>query len=138
MPANDTTLGSLKLLTTQQALADIIYFKNWFSTKYGLSSKNKWVSFGGSYAGMLSAWLRGKYPNDFYAAYSSSAPIEAKVNFFEYLEVVAAALKNVSVECLQSTTTAVKLMKPLTNTVPGLASLSQYFRFAFLIKQTFN
>jgi hypothetical protein len=40
-----------------QALADIAVFSNFIKSKYALSD-NKWLTFGGSYPGMLAAWVR--------------------------------------------------------------------------------
>lgn len=42
------------------SLADLVTFHRHISDRYSLSDKNTWISFGGSYAGALSAWLRGK------------------------------------------------------------------------------
>jgi hypothetical protein len=47
----------------------------------------KWVTFGGSYAGTLSAWIRFKHPELVYASVASSAPLLAKLDFQEYQEV---------------------------------------------------
>ena len=53
--------------------------------RYGLRSRNKWVTWGGSYPGMLAAWARLKYPHLFHAAVASSAPMTAELDFQGYV-----------------------------------------------------
>ena len=55
--------ASLQYLSSEQALADLATFIRAMNDKYDLTRKNKWISFGGSYPGALSAWLRLKYPH---------------------------------------------------------------------------
>ena len=50
------------------------------------------VSFGGSYSGALSAWLRQTYPEVIHAAVSTSSPILAQQNFMAYHQVVQTSL----------------------------------------------
>ena len=52
-PTLDASLPNLKYLSSQQALADAAGFCNFIAAKYKLSDSNKWVVFGGSYAGMF-------------------------------------------------------------------------------------
>ena len=54
---------SLQYLNSEQALADLAEFRNAMVSKFQLDNKNKWVMFGGSYPGALSAWFRLKYPH---------------------------------------------------------------------------
>lgn len=44
----------------------------------------QWVSFGGSYPGMLAGWFRLKFPQLIHASIASSAPVQAKVDMNEY------------------------------------------------------
>lgn len=54
--------ASLRYLNSEQALADLAAFRNAMTKKFNLTS-SKWISFGGSYPGSLSAWFRLKYPH---------------------------------------------------------------------------
>ncbi|KAM9318629.1 thymus-specific serine protease [Pholidichthys leucotaenia] len=88
---------SLTDLSSQQALADLAAFHQHISRSFNLSHRNTWISFGGSYAGALSAWLRGKFPNLVYGAVASSAPIKAKLDFSAYNTIVSLSLMNEAV-----------------------------------------
>ncbi|KAJ8984278.1 hypothetical protein NQ317_009762 [Molorchus minor] len=71
-----TDLKYLGYLSSSQALADYVYLINDLQKTYSKDVKRlPVVAFGGSYGGMLSAWLRMKYPNSIVGAIASSAPI---------------------------------------------------------------
>uniref|UniRef100_A0A8C5M7A6 Serine protease K12H4.7 n=1 Tax=Leptobrachium leishanense TaxID=445787 RepID=A0A8C5M7A6_9ANUR len=90
-PTPDLKVDSLRFLSSRQALADLAHFQTIVGLDLGLSDR-KWLVFGGSYPGSLAAWYRLKYPHLAYAAVASSAPLNAVVNFPEYLEVVQTSL----------------------------------------------
>ena len=82
---------SLKYLSSRQALEDLAAFRQHIVDVYELTEDNRWISFGGSYPGMLAAWTRLKYPHLFHGAVSSSAPVRAKVEMVVYNDIVAEA-----------------------------------------------
>ncbi|KAM9663672.1 thymus-specific serine protease-like [Trichechus inunguis] len=94
----DLSTASLRYLSSRQALGDIVNFRTEIARKLGLT-KNKWVTFGGSYGGSLAVWSRIKHPNLFAAAVGSSAPVQAKLNFYEYNEVIGRILSAHNSEC---------------------------------------
>ncbi|KAH9114601.1 hypothetical protein AeMF1_011332 [Aphanomyces euteiches] len=55
--------------------------------------RSKWVAFGGSYPDALAAWFKLKYPHLVEGSVASSAPLYAKENFAEYMEVVGSGLR---------------------------------------------
>ena len=81
----------LKWLSSRQALADLATFHAHATAAFGLTAQNKWVSWGGSYPGMLAGWFRVTYPNLVHAAVASSAPVIAKLDMQEYNDVTAEA-----------------------------------------------
>lgn len=50
-------------LTAEQALADYVLLINQLKANYSCFASSPVIAFGGSYGGMLSAWIRQKYPN---------------------------------------------------------------------------
>ena len=68
-PTTDMSVGNLKFLTSEQALGDLAHFTNYLKDpdpaqstpalhlKYSAAA-SKFVTFGGSYPGALSAWYK--------------------------------------------------------------------------------
>lgn len=90
-PFKTLATENLKYLTSQQALADLSAFTDWFNA-VKLSAPAKWFCLGGSYPGSLAAWYRAKYPDHVQGCIASSAPVFAKEDFYEYGEMVWRAL----------------------------------------------
>lgn len=82
---------SLKYLSSRQAVEDVAGFVRQMNTLFGFGSRNKWVTWGGSYPGMLAGWSRLRHPELIHAAVASSAPVYAKLDMFEYNDAVAHA-----------------------------------------------
>ncbi|OQS07366.1 serine protease family S28 [Thraustotheca clavata] len=91
-PTPDMSIENLRYLSSQQALYDLARIHSYLTGVYGLG-QSKWVAFGGSYPGALAAWFKLKYPSLVAGSVASSAPLWAKENFPEYMEVVGNGLR---------------------------------------------
>lgn len=102
-PTTNTSVSNLAFLSSRQALGDVDNFKRYIVSQLNMTYHNKWISFGGSYSGALSGWLRMYYPQTVAGAVATSGPVQAKLNFYQYLEVVATSLATTEkgIQCLQ-------------------------------------
>ncbi|CAG8534702.1 7443_t:CDS:2 [Diversispora eburnea] len=91
--SNFATKNVEKIHTIEQALADFANFiANPPNVPIKIQKKSKWIFVGGSYSGNIATWMRKKYPSLVFAAWASSAPLLAKLDFFEYDQVVGRVL----------------------------------------------
>lgn len=93
-PSTERGAQRLRHLTSHQAVVDIATFHKHIRAEFKLPSSTKWVTFGGSYPGMMAGFARLRLPHLIHAAVSSSAPWHAKVDMVEYNDRVGAALAN--------------------------------------------
>ncbi|KAJ2795670.1 hypothetical protein H4S07_006420, partial [Coemansia furcata] len=97
-PVSDMSGKNMVYLTVENALEDMANFirnaQNFVKAGVGvtISPDSKWVATGGSYSANLATWMRLKYPELVHAAYASSAPVRAEVDFYQYDQVVGEAL----------------------------------------------
>uniref|UniRef100_A0AC34F090 Uncharacterized protein n=1 Tax=Panagrolaimus sp. ES5 TaxID=591445 RepID=A0AC34F090_9BILA len=125
-PTGDLSFNSLKYLTSEQALADVKNFILAMNTQHNFTNP-RWITYGGSYSGALSAWARQVYPETIYAAVGSSGPVQAVVDFTGYLDVVYNALNNYDPKCAASVHTGFLKINDLIKTDAGRQTLSQSF-----------
>ncbi|VDK56834.1 unnamed protein product, partial [Anisakis simplex] len=158
---------NLKYLSSKQAIEDAAYFIRYINEKFNFSDP-KWVVFGGSYSGLaqyrlliyymlqshqcqeffgaLAAWLREKHPELVVGAVASSAPVEAKLDFYglfsfyffcvfiEYLEVVQKDIRSCSVSCASAVGEAFNAMSELIWTKEGRKNLTETFKYALRVQ----
>eukprot|EP01059_Diplonema_ambulator_P031121 TRINITY_DN5628_c0_g1_i2.p1 TRINITY_DN5628_c0_g1~~TRINITY_DN5628_c0_g1_i2.p1 ORF type:complete len:502 (+),score=157.98 TRINITY_DN5628_c0_g1_i2:98-1603(+) len=125
--------GALKYLSSRQALGDLAQFHAYAVRRYNLTTRNKWVSFGGSYPGMLAGWFRLKFPHLVHASVASSAPVKAQVDMRGYNDVVASAFSvsdqgvGGSPACTANIANGHQTIGQMFNTTEGRQTLSQLF-----------
>ena len=89
---NSLKAGNNQFLTIDNTLMDYVELIKALKIKYGAEGKAV-IAFGGSYGGMLAAWMRMKHPHVIQGALASSAPIfyfkdgpnNAETRFFDII-----------------------------------------------------
>ncbi|VDP09961.1 unnamed protein product, partial [Heligmosomoides polygyrus] len=110
---------ALKLLTIDQALEDIKEFMKQMNEKYFKGTNTKWVTFGGSYPGSLSAFFRETYPDLTIGAVSTSSAVNVFVDYYgtspcsflRYLQNAEENYRAQNVSCAASIATAFRSMQ---------------------------
>lgn len=130
-PLPDLTTASLQFLSADQALADLAYFIESLKKSGELEEGQNVAVFGGSYPGNLAAWARYKYPHLVKAAISSSAPVHAKADFVDYMEVVGRSLTRVAGQfCYDNVKKATDRVVELLRTTEGYAKVKEVFHMS--------
>ena len=126
-PTNDTSIGFLtRYLSTEQALEDAAVWTSHIKQQYNVSDSSKWVVLGRSYGGTLAALFRLKFPHLVTGAFATSGPLQAKVDFPEYNEVVEIALGHT---CASKLRQANDKVTALLSNATGQAQLAKDFGF---------
>jgi len=127
-PRPDLSTDNLQWLTSQQALADAAELILYVREKYK-AYKSPIITFGCSYSGALAAFFRIKYPHITMGSVASSAPVEATLDFFEYLDVVDKSLDFfVGPECDNAIRTATQTIQTMLQTPSGTSQLESKFK----------
>ncbi|KAL9188898.1 hypothetical protein ACHAXT_011388 [Thalassiosira profunda] len=101
-------------LSSRQAVKDVAAFVQspealgHLNLSTDAAKQVRWITFGASYPGMLSAWSHLLHPEAIYAAVSSSAPIQATLDFGQYYEHVGRDLGDEDVGGSKACQTIVK------------------------------
>jgi pimeloyl-ACP methyl ester carboxylesterase len=127
IPLGSTSTENLKYLTVDQALADYASFIQYIKQQNPRLQSSKWIVFGGSYSGNLSAWMRLRYPHLVHGSIASSAPVQAQLDFAEYLVTVSQSLgATCSAQFAKATTQIEQMLSDPSG--QGVASLQQLFK----------
>ena len=117
----------LKYLSVAQAMADYASLISTFRLEY---NTDKVIVFGGSYGGMLSAWMRVKYPHLVTGAIASSAPVffssalHPPPDEYAFFSRVSTAMGRT---CSETFKHGSDLIKVLSQTVEGRSKLATIF-----------
>ncbi|KAI6695038.1 hypothetical protein NL676_022748 [Syzygium grande] len=130
--------ASLSYLTAEQALADFAVLIT--NLKQNLSAEAcPVVLFGGSYGGMLAAWMRLKYPHIAIGALASSAPIlqfEDIVPPETFYDIVSNDFKRESTSCFNTIKASWNALISEGQKENGLSKLTRMFRLCRDLKNT--
>mmetsp|Transcript_1516 Transcript_1516/g.2507 ORF Transcript_1516/g.2507 Transcript_1516/m.2507 type:complete len:493 (-) Transcript_1516:2380-3858(-) len=130
-PFEDYSTEHFQWLNSEQALGDIASFHSYASDAFSLPDDTKWVTWGGSYPGMMAALARYRYPHLIHAAVSSSSPLEASVDMPGYNNVVAASMSAIDVggspQCLAVIAEGHKVIGDELKTPAGQQKLEETF-----------
>lgn len=119
-------------LTTEQAMADYSVLIAALRSSYNDSSAT--IVFGGSYGGMLAAWMRMRYPALVDGAIASSAPIATlspkyiKESYWAVVSNDATAFGGAAPECSANVNQAFKDVFEFMETASGRAELTSLFK----------
>ncbi|KAG5677970.1 hypothetical protein PVAND_007682 [Polypedilum vanderplanki] len=128
-PTNDMSTENLRFLSSEQALADLAYFVTRMNEQYNLTVNNRWIAFGGSYPGSLAAWVREKYGHLIHGSISTSGPLLAKIDFFEYFEVVRDSLATYKgCDCVEAVQSGTKQIDVLLRHMIGQRTINEKFK----------
>jgi len=125
-PTEDMSRENMRFLSSRQGLDDLANFITAMNTRYN-NTEAPWISFGGSYPGSLSAWLRARYPHLVKGAVSSSGPLNAKLDFWEYFQVVSEALDTTGPDCNPALTNALATIEFMLGQADSWGELSSLF-----------
>ena len=125
-------LSNLQFLSSQQALADLAQFIQWMieSDEWpGVTASTQFVTFGCSYPGNLAAWFRLKYPQHTSGSVAGSAPVNAVLDFFQYLDVVDESLSAFTgLSCDARISNATAQIEKMLQSPSGQAQLQSDFQ----------
>lgn len=124
LPMSTLSSSNLKNLNLESAIEDLAQFQKFMMTEKKLSGK--WIAFGGSYAGTLSAFYRLKHPELVTGSLASSAPVFAKAEFFEYDAHVAKVINRTT--CGDKVREAVALIEQKMASVDGAKEVKALFK----------
>jgi esterase/lipase superfamily enzyme len=127
-PMSTLSTENLQWLSSQQALADAAELVLYVREKYK-AYNSPIITFGCSYSGALAAFFRIKYPHVTIGSVASSAPVEATLDFYQYLDVVDQSLSYfVGPQCDAIIATATQQIQMKLQSQTGISEMQQKFK----------
>ncbi|KAJ1119954.1 hypothetical protein NDU88_008137 [Pleurodeles waltl] len=120
----------LNYLTSEQALADFVVLIRFLKESIPGAGNSSVIAIGGSYGGMLAAWLRMKYPDVVVGAFAASAPIwqfEDLVPCDSFYDIVTNDFTKSGNGCSQSILNSWNAINRVAVTDEGIQWLSSTF-----------
>jgi len=124
-PVEDMRTENMIYLSSRQGLEDLGHFLSAMNTEHHLTGP--WITFGGSYPGSLSAWMRSRFAHLVTGSVSSSGPLLAKLDFLEYFQVVESALATTGPGCNLAFTQALTTLEEMVTDEDTWGLLSSKF-----------
>ncbi|XP_066521849.1 lysosomal Pro-X carboxypeptidase [Hoplias malabaricus] len=125
----------LNYLTSEQALADFaVLIKNIKMTFPG-AQNSPVIAIGGSYGGMLAAWLRMKYPSAVIGALAASAPIWQFTDMVPCGDFYKIVTKDYGTPCSNNIRRSWMAVNNVSSTDEGLQWLSEEFTLCSPLKK---
>lgn len=132
----------LGYLTSEQALADFAILINHLKDTIPGANDSPVIAIGGSYGGMLAAWIRMKYPNIVAGALAASAPILQFTGLTpceKFYQIVTKDFYKAGGEaCVNSVKKTWNTVKEYGKTVSGRKKLTSIFKLCSPIKTKEN
>jgi len=131
MPYGNKSYSSptyLGYLTSEQALADFAELVSYVKSSTPGAQDSPVIAFGGSYGGMLAAWMRIKYPHIITGSIAASAPILQFTGLTPcdaFNRVVTADFAAASTECANTIRRSWKALDQVLSTDEGKAWLQK-------------
>jgi hypothetical protein len=127
-PRPNLSTENLQWLSSEQALADAAELILYVREKYK-AYNSPIITFGCSYSGALAAFFRIKYPHVTMGSVASSAPVEAVLDFYDYLDTVDKSLSYfVGPQCDAAIATATQQIQQKLKTPAGMREMEQKFK----------
>ena len=132
LPFGDDSFSSsskTKYLTVEQALEDFASNIEWIKCNYNAHSSPV-IAFGGSYGGMLAAWLRMKYPHLVEGALAASAPVAQLYGIYDcnkFNDIVTQDFRDYSSDCVKVIQLSWPALRRVANESNGIEFINQAF-----------